>query len=99
MYPTFHDCTLLVIDFKTTPQNLQAGDLAVIDVSDIEGFAYNQIAHRVVDNSPEQLQFSTRGDNSSYYEFPSSIDGYFPYTKFDGKVTNYLNLPKFLCGT
>ena len=96
MQPSFTECTLLIIDFKTAPEQLSEGEIAVVDISEQDA-AFDMIAHRVVENLPGQGKFSTRGDNDAFYDFPSSIDGYAPYEKYRGKVTHYLNLPTAIC--
>lgn len=97
MFPTFGtDCTLLVINTKTEASQLLQGDIAVVDISGAE-VEFDQIAHSVVTNLPEQEKFSTRGDNPVYYDYPSSIDGFFGYDKFGGKVVNYFSLPEQFC--
>ena len=96
MQPTFSNCTLLVVNKQTLPAGLATGDIAVVDISGLE-MDFDKIAHRVVENLPEQQKFSTRGDNSAYYDFPSSIDGFFDYSKFRGKIGAYYLLPNFIC--
>ena len=96
MFPTFSPCTLAVVNLSQRPDRLLPGEIAVIDISE-QGAEFSDIAHRVVENLPEQQKLSTRGDNGSYYEFPSSIDGYFPYDKVAGKVTQYITLPEIVC--
>ena len=96
MNPTFTDCTLLIVNKDFAPAGLVSGNIAVVDISSQEA-EFDRIAHRVVENLPAQQQFSTRGDNSDYYDFPSSIDGFFDYSKFGGKVDAYYILPEFFC--
>ena len=96
MAPTFSDCTLLVVNKQDLPEELLQGDIAVVDISDQQA-EFDKIAHRVVENLPLQQKFSTRGDNSAYYDFSSSIDGFFDYGKFGGKVDSYYILPSVIC--
>lgn len=96
MMPTFTGCTLLVINEKIPAEEAIFGEIVVVDISSLNG-DFNKISHRLVDNDEENEKFSTRGENSSYYDFPSSIDGYFPYADFKGVVKNYFNLPKEFC--
>ena len=96
MLPTFRDCTLLVVNKEARPEALMVGEIAVVDITE-QSTDFDLIAHRVVENLPNQQKFSTRGDNSAYYAFPSSIDGYFGYAKFGGKVDAYYILPEVIC--
>jgi len=96
MTPTFTDCTLLIVNKEALPEALATGDIAVVDITNQQA-EFDRIAHRVVENLPLQEQFSTRGDNASYYDFPSSIDGYFDYSKFVGRIDSYYILPNVVC--
>ena len=96
MAPTFSNCTLAVVNHEFAPSDLLPGDIASVDISS-QNAAFSQVAHRVVENNTEQQVFSTRGDNDSYYAFPSSIDGFFSYSEFQGLVTNNYNIPEFFC--
>lgn len=96
MLPTFTECTILLGDKVVLPQSVQNGDIIVIDISD-QNAEFDEIAHRVVENNTEAQTIATRGDNNSYYDFPSSIDGLFSYSRFRGRIEWYYNLPNFLC--
>ena len=94
--PTFTDCTLLIVNKTSLPAELVAGDIAVVDISDQQA-EFDKIAHRVVENLPDQQKFSTRGDNSALYDFPSSFDDFFAYSRFRGRVDAYYVLPNMIC--
>jgi len=96
MKPTFTDCTILVSNKTILPENVIKGDIIVIDISD-QNADYPLIAHRVVDNDSVNQLISTRGDNDTYYDFPSSVDGFFEYNKFQGKIEHYFSLPQQVC--
>ena len=97
MKPTFSDCTLVISNKNFPPKYTQEGNIAVIDISEQEA-KFDKIAHRVMSNNAETQMISTRGDNGSYYDYPSSIDGFFGYDKYLGKVEQYYALPPFFCG-
>lgn len=96
MSPTFSDCTLAVVALNQSPELLETGEIVVIDISG-QNAQFPEIAHRVVENLPARQELSTRGDNDNYYQAPSSIDGYFPYSQVVGKVTQYITLPEIVC--
>lgn len=95
MNPTFRGCTLIVINPSFAPESLKKGDIAIVKIPKEAGV--EEISHRVVENIAHQQKFSLRGDNDSYYDFPSSIDGYFSYAEFRGKAESYYNLPLAVC--
>jgi len=96
MKPTFSDCTILVNNKKVLPENVFVGDIVVIDISD-QNIEFDKIAHRVKSNDLENQLISTRGDNNSFYDYPSSIDGFFGYNKFKGRIEYYFDLPQQFC--
>ena len=96
MEPTFLGCALLAINTDSLPQDLASGEVVVVELDEPQN-GFDRIVHRVVENLPGEEKFSTRGDNDVYYDFPSSIDGYFPYSAFRGKVAHYINLPLEAC--
>jgi len=85
MEPTFGTCTLIVSEKNSLPQDAVVDDIVIVDVAS-EGLEFDRLAHRIVSNDSETMVFSTRGDNDDFYDFPSSIDGFFSYEKFLGKV-------------
>ncbi len=96
MLPTFSGCTILSINNQVLPEEIVTGDIVVIDVSDLD-LEVEKISHRVVNNNLDEQTISTRGDNSENYDFPTSVDGFFPYEKFNGKVELFINLPTEVC--
>lgn len=96
MFPTFKECTILLYLKNYPPQNLLVGNIAVVEINQ-QTLSFKKIAHRIVENNIELQTIALRGDNNSYYDYPSSIDGYFSYEKIKGKVENYFNLPKIFC--
>ena len=96
MQPTFTNCTLVTVNPSVEARQLRQDDIVVVDIS-AQQAQFDEIVHRVVENVPSQEKFSTRGDNDSYYDFPSSIDGFFDYGLYKGKVGYYINLPEAIC--
>ncbi len=96
MLPTFSGCTILSINNQVLPEEIVTGDIVVIDVSDLD-LEVEKISHRVVDNRLYEMTISTRGDNTNNYDFPTSIDGFFAYERFNGKVEHFINLPIAWC--
>lgn len=96
MEPTFGSCTLLLVNNEVEPSSIVSGDIVVIDVPN-GGFGQDKVSHRVVENNLEVETISTRGDNDSLYDFPSSVDGFYDYSLFVGRVESYFELPEVLC--
>lgn len=91
MKPTFGNCTIILSDKSFPPSQIQTGDIVVIDT--IFMGKEQKFAHRVVENNVQQRLISTRGDNDAFYDFPSSLDGFFVYPQVLGKVTNFWACP------
>lgn len=81
MEPTFGLTTYVISDIQIPASEVVTGDIVIID-RDTDKFA-----HRVVENNISNETISTRGDNDSLYDFPSSVDGFFTYDQFEGRVT------------
>ena len=96
MFPTFSECTLLVVNTSVDPSNVIIGDIVVIDPDD-EELEFDKFAHRVIINDVENQLIATRGDNNAIYDFPSSVDGFFGYNLFVGKVEQYFDVPTNFC--
>ena len=96
MKPTFSDCMILSVNNLIQPENIVVGNIVVIDILD-ENKEFSKITHRVVSNNLTEKLISTRGDNNLFYDFSSSVDGFFGYNKFLGKVEYYFSLPEQFC--
>jgi len=96
MVPTFSGCTILGINTQVAPETIETGDIVVIDVSNLD-LEVDKISHRAVNNRLDEMTISTRGDNPEIYDFPTSVDGFFPYEQFSGKVEHFINLPVEMC--
>ena len=99
MSPTFSNCTLLIINDKINPSEINTGDIILVNVSNINipNVEFDKIAHRVVENNKNGEWISTRGDNVNVYYSPEQIDGEFGYNKILGRVVYYIKLQKSFC--
>jgi hypothetical protein len=101
MYPTFSNCTLLVINPNIQPEELIKGNIVVINISDIQipnlDYDLDRIAHRGVENNKIERWVSIKGDNEFYYDYVNQIDGKFGYDKVLGKIVFYTKLKKSFC--
>lgn len=96
MEPTFSGCTLVVIDKNAEIEEVEIGQIVVVDISEAD-LEFNKFAHRLVEIKSSQAVFSTRGDNDELYDFPSSVDGFFEFEKFLGTVEIFFGVPNSFC--